>query len=161
MKYGITVNGCLREVVAVESPLPSWAQDDAAWLAKMFPGFEDWKVIPDDAFPGTIDNGDGTFTNPPSAAPQTGGRALRMDEFLKIGYGIGLAEEIDEALTTMPSLGLFLSRHAENPGIEFADAVSQESTTIKTAFARMKAAGLITDEQIAAFTDAWAEKYPA
>lgn len=63
-RYGITVNGRVTEVCDTPSPLPAWAQDDAAFLEKMFPGKTGWKAVPNDAVNGTVDNGDGTFTNP-------------------------------------------------------------------------------------------------
>lgn len=57
----------LVDVVEVPSPLPAWAQDDAAWLAKQFPDLSGWVSVPDDAKNGAVDNGDGTYTSP--AAP--------------------------------------------------------------------------------------------
>lgn len=63
-KYGITVNGRCTEVVMIPSPLPSWAANAAAFLAKQFPTISGWVVVPDNAFNGTLDNGNGTFTNP-------------------------------------------------------------------------------------------------
>ena len=80
MKYGIVVNGRVTEPVNIPSPLPSWAASATAFLATMFPGKTGWVVIPDDAVPGTIDNGDGTYTNPaaPVAAPVKNTETLKI-----------------------------------------------------------------------------------
>lgn len=69
MKYGISKNGMLEQVVSVPIPLPDWAKDDATWLAKMFPDLAGWVKVPDDAVNGAKDNGDGTFTNPVIVKP--------------------------------------------------------------------------------------------
>jgi hypothetical protein len=83
MKYGITVAGKVTEPVNIPSPLPSWAQGDVIkFLEKMFPGKTGWKQVNDDAVPGTTDNGDGTFTNPPQApAPPVPEKIKTQAEF--------------------------------------------------------------------------------
>lgn len=64
MKYARSVNGRVVDAVTIPDPLPSWAQDALAFLAKMFPGVTGWQLANDDTENGDIDNGDGTFTKP-------------------------------------------------------------------------------------------------
>jgi hypothetical protein len=96
----------------------------------------------------------------PHTPDPTKGRNITMGDFLKIGYAIGLADQIDATLVSMPSLGMFLQQYVTHAGIEFADATSSQPNTIKTAFARMKAAGHVDDAKIAEFISAWAQMYP-
>lgn len=84
MRYGIVVNGKVTEPVDIPSPLPAWAPSVLDFLAKIYPGKTGWKLVSDTAVPGTIDNGDGTFTNPvePIAAAKMAG--LSYDDFRKL-----------------------------------------------------------------------------
>lgn len=98
---------------------------------------------------------------PDEVPSETEGRNLTMGEFLKVGYALGLAEQIDSTLVSMPSLGMFLQQYLTLPGIEYADAVpAQQPSTIRVAFQRMKAAGHIDDAKIAQFLALWVSLYP-
>lgn len=68
-KYARIEKGKTVDVVTAPDPLPSWAADDAAWLAKQFPTLNGFVQVPDDTQPGATDNGDGTFTNPSPKPP--------------------------------------------------------------------------------------------
>lgn len=72
MKYGIVVNGRVTEPVEIPNPLPVWAADVTAFLAKMFPGKTGWVAVSEDAVPGATYVGPGVSTNPavPEGTPQ-------------------------------------------------------------------------------------------
>lgn len=61
MKYGIIVGGRVTEPVFI--PRINEA-DPESWLALQFPTLSGWVPVSEDAVPGTIANGDGTFSNP-------------------------------------------------------------------------------------------------
>lgn len=106
-------------------------------------------------------NGNGTLPQPkPVPPPAPSGRDLTSIEFLKIGYGIGLADMIDASLSQMPSLKLLLDQYVSEPGVKFADAQPGADTMVTAAFARMKAAAFITDTDIGNFLAAWVATYP-
>lgn len=68
MKYGIIVSGRVTEPVTIPDPLPEWASTPAEFLSKLYPDKSGWVEVPGDAVPGTIANGDGTFSSSPVQA---------------------------------------------------------------------------------------------
>lgn len=85
-KYAIISSGVVTELVAAPDPLPLWAADDAAWLAKQFPSLSGFTQVPDDTLPGATDNGDGTFANPTQVVPSKP-KALSKTAFMKHAVG--------------------------------------------------------------------------
>jgi len=54
----------LIDVVEIPAPLPAWAADADAFLAKMFPMYSDFFIVADDKVAGAVEQVDGSFENP-------------------------------------------------------------------------------------------------
>lgn len=67
MKYGITVNGRLTEVTSIPSPLPFGATPEE-FLDIVMPGKTGWKEVPETSVNGTLDDGNGGYTDPVTPA---------------------------------------------------------------------------------------------
>jgi len=66
--YGDSIR--LVDVVDLPGTLPSWANGEPlTFLAKMYPNnaASDFRIVPDDAQVGWVEDGDGNFGPPPSA----------------------------------------------------------------------------------------------
>lgn len=148
MKYGIIVNGRVTEPVKIPDQLPSWAADDADFLEKMFPGKTGWVVVPDDAVPGTLANGDGTYTTPvPPPPPRPEFKTLTGSELIALLASVLTFARVDQLLGKSKTIETLLLK---------AEKVDRLTGNTPTAIAYLKnGSNPLTDAELALIDAAW------
>lgn len=90
----------LLDVVEIPNPLPSWAADAPAFLAKQFPTLNNWFVLNEDVGNGAVEQGNGSFVQPVvvKTRPITATRDQAADHILAVLGGIARRGEVLKAL---------------------------------------------------------------
>lgn len=122
MKYARIVEGRVVDPVVIPAQLPPWAQNDAEYLARIFPGVTGFIVVPDNTQPGAADNGDGTYTNPqapsdpgPQFAPTIS--RIRFDAVFAAAIG---EVTYDDVLDTMAGIAATTPKTAQSVAVKRA-----------------------------------------